>query len=236
MYFTERYGFWALSRWEDVSAAHKDVSAFSSSYGTDLHFLSDPERIPYKMILYMDPPEHDRLRALVSRVFTPRAIGQLEPMVRQVITGFADEIGGADTFDLVQQWSGPFPGGDHLRMLGIPAGDRQQIRHWLDIILHRERGQHPSVPGVRGRSGGVGHVLLEPGPGAPAHPTDDMITRLIEAEVDRGDGVTTRLDDEEIAGFLSLLAGAGRRDGDQAGGQRRRALPPQPRPVAPGAR
>lgn len=208
VYFSERYGFWALSRWEDVSAAHKDVSAFSSSFGTDLHFLSDPERIPYKMILYMDPPEHDRLRALVSRVFTPRAIGQLEPMVRQVITGFADEIGGVDTFDLVQQWSGPFPVEIISEMLGIPRGDRQQIRHWLDIILHRDEGSiHPS-PASEAAQVESGMYMWNLVQERRAHPTDDMITQLIEAEVDR-DGVTTRLDDEEITGFLSLLAGAG---------------------------
>ena len=109
MYRSEKYGFWALSRWDDVSAAHRDVAGFSSSYGTDLHLLSDPEPIQFKMIIFMDPPEHDRMRSLVSRVFTPRAINQLEPMVRRVIGGFADEIGDAAPFDLVQQWSGPFP-------------------------------------------------------------------------------------------------------------------------------
>ncbi len=209
VYFNERYGFWALSRWEDVSAAHKDVAAFSSSFGTDLHFLSDAERIPYKMILYMDPPEHDRLRALVSRVFTPRAVNQLEPMVRRVIAGFADEIGDADTFDLVQQWSGPFPVEVISEMLGIPSADRQQIRHWLDVILHRDVGSiHPSAEAEAAQveSGMYMWNLVQE---RRHHPTDDMITQLIGAEVDRGDGVTTRLDDEEITGFLSLLAGAG---------------------------
>ena len=209
VYFNERYGFWALSRWEDVSAAHKDVAAFSSRFGTDLHFLSDAERIPYKMILYMDPPEHDRLRALVSRVFTPRAVHQLEPMVRRVIAGFADEIGDADTFDLVQQWSGPFPVEVISEMLGIPPGDRQQIRHWLDVILHRDEGSiHPS-PEAEAAQVESGMYMWNLVQERRNHPSADMITQLIEAEVDRGDGVTTRLDDEEITGFLSLLAGAG---------------------------
>jgi cytochrome P450 len=209
VYFSERYGFWALSRWADVSAAHKDVAAYSSAFGTDLHFLSDPARIPYKMILYMDPPEHDRLRALVSRVFTPRAISQLEPMVARVIAGFADEIGDADSFDLVQEWSGPFPVEVISEMLGIPTGDRQQIRHWLDVILHRDEGSvHPSeeAEAAQVESGLYMWNLVQE---RRARPRDDMITRLIEVEVDRGDGVTTRLDDEEITGFLSLLAGAG---------------------------
>ncbi len=209
VYFSEQYGFWALSRWDDVATAHKDVAAYSSSYGTDLNLLSDPEKIQFKMIIFMDPPEHDRMRSLVSRVFTPRAIGQLEPMVRKVICGFADQIGDADSFDLVQQWSGPFPVEVISEMLGIPPGDRQQIRHWLDTMLHREEGsRHPTAEAEQAgiESGMYYWNLVQE---RRKHPADDMISRLIQVEVDRGDGTSTRLDDEEITGFLSLLAGAG---------------------------
>jgi cytochrome P450 len=209
VYFNERYNFWALSRWEDVAAAHKDTAAFSSSYGTDLHLLSDPGSIPHKMILFMDPPEHDRMRALVSRVFTPRAVGALEPMVRDVITRFADGIGDADSFDLVQEWAAPFPVEVISEMLGIPPGDRQRIRHSIDVMLHREEGSiHPS-PEAEEAGQETGLYLYELVQDHRSHPRDDMTTRLIEAEVERDDGSTTHLDDIEIAGFLSLLAGAG---------------------------
>jgi len=209
VYFNERYGFWALSRWEDVASAHKDVAAFSSSYGTDLHHLSDPERIPFRMIIFMDPPEHDQMRSLVSRVFTPRAVSQLGPMVRRVVSGFADAIGTADSFDLVHEWAAPFPVEVISEMLGVPAGDRQQIRHWIDIMLHREVGSiHPS-PEAESASLEAGLYMFNLVQDHRRHPADDMITKLIEAEVDRGDGVMTRLEDDEIAGFLSLLAGAG---------------------------
>jgi cytochrome P450 len=209
VYFSEKYGFWALSRWEDVAPAHKDVEVFSSSFGTDLHTLSDLEQMQYKIIIFMDPPEHDRMRALVSRVFTPRAINQLEPMVRRVITEFADQIGDAASFDLAQQWSGPFPVEVISEMLGVPKGDRQQIRHWLDILLHREEGSiHPTAEAEAAglESGLYFYELVQD---HRRHPADDMITKLIEAEVDRGDGMMTQLGDDEIAGFLSLLAGAG---------------------------
>src|SRR5690348_814795 len=75
VYFSERYGFYALSRFDDVVSAHRDWQAFSSAHGVDLSTLSnDPEVIrSFRSIIMMDPPEHDRLRALVSRVFTPRA-------------------------------------------------------------------------------------------------------------------------------------------------------------------
>jgi cytochrome P450 len=209
VYFSEKYGFWALSRWDDVAAAHKDYAAFSSSYGTDLHLLSDPEKIAYKMIIFMDPPEHDRMRALVTRVFTPRAVSQLEPMVRRVIAGFADAIGDAERFDLVEQWSALFPVEIISEMLGIPEGDRQDIRLRLDVMLHREEGSiSPSAEAEAAalESGMYFYQLVQE---RRKHPADDMITRLIQAEVDRGDEGTSRLEDDEIAGFLSLLAGAG---------------------------
>jgi cytochrome P450 len=157
----------------------------------------------------MDPPEHDRMRALVSRVFTPRAVGRLEPMVRRAISRFADEIGDSDSFDLVQQWAAPFPVEIISEMLGIPAEDRQQIRHWIDTMLHREEGRiHPSPEAESAglESGLYFYNLVQD---HRSHPADDMTTKLIDAEVERDDGTTTHLDDAEIAGFLSLLAGAG---------------------------
>ena len=90
VYHSERYGFYALSRYDDVSEAHKDWHTFSSTHGVDVYTLSrDPAEIAtFRSIIMMDPPEHDRFRALVSRVFTPRAVTALEPMIREVVTGF----------------------------------------------------------------------------------------------------------------------------------------------------
>ena len=124
VYFNEEYGFWALFRYDDVCAAHKDWQTFSSGHGVDLSTLnSDPEAIrSYRLIIMMDPPEHDRMRALVSRVFTPRAVGALEPMVREVIQSYLEPFDDADSFDAVQDFSGSVPGGDHLPHARCPRG------------------------------------------------------------------------------------------------------------------
>jgi cytochrome P450 len=211
VYHSERYGFWALSRYEDVVRAHKDWETFSSSHGVDLNTLStDPEIIhQFKSIIMMDPPGHDRLRALVSRVFTPRAVQALEPVVRDVITSFLEPIGDRDSFDAVAEFSAPFPVEIISRILGVPEGDRQQIRHWLDATLHREPGDMaPTQEGMDAMlaSGVYYYELLQE---KRRNPGDDMMSRLTQVEVDRGDGETTSLDDEEIAGFVSLLGGAG---------------------------
>lgn len=211
VYFNERYGFYALSRFADVVAAHRDWRTSSSAHGVDLSTLSqDPEVIRVLgMIIMMDPPEHDRFRALVSRVFTPRAVTALEPMVREVVTGLLDPLVERESFDAVADFSAPFPVEVVCRMLGVPAGERQQIRHWLDLSLHREPGQMDPTPEGRAASIEMGHYCYELTREKRRNPGDDMLSRLTQVTVDRGDGVETGLDDREIAGFASLLGGAG---------------------------
>ncbi|MBA2610028.1 MAG: cytochrome P450 [Actinobacteria bacterium] len=211
VYFSEQYGFYALSRFVDVVSAHRDWQRFSSAHGVDLSMLTkDPSMLRnIKMIIMMDPPEHDRLRALVSRVFTPRAVAALEPMVRQVITSFLEPLDDRERFDAVADFSALFPVEIISRMLGVPEGERQQIRHWLDVGLHRERGQmDPTPEGMEAmlHAGIYYYGLVAEKRQSPG---DDMLSRLTQVAVDRGDGIETGLDDEEIAGFASLLGGAG---------------------------
>ena len=212
VYHSEHYGFWALARYDDVVEAHKDWKTFSSSHGVDLHTLSTPpEQVAmFRSIIMMDPPAHDRLRALVSRVFTPRAVQSFESIVREVIESYVEPLDGRDRFDAVAELSGPFPVEIIARILGVPEGDRQQIRHWLDLQLHREPGRlGPTAEGEAASSeaGAYFYGLVRE---KRRHPGDDMISRLTQAEVDREDGQgVTKLDDKEIAGFATLLGGAG---------------------------
>jgi cytochrome P450 len=94
-------------------------------------------------------------------------------------------------------------------MLGVPEDERQQIRHWLDIGLHREPGQMDPTPEGIAAQMEAGLYWLQLVEEKRRNPTDDMMSRLTQVEVDRGDGEMTRLDNEEIAGFASLLGGAG---------------------------
>jgi cytochrome P450 len=211
VYYSERYGFYALSRFADVLAAHRDWEGFSSAHGVELFLLSkDPEEIAsYRNIIMMDPPEHDRFRALVSRVFTPRAVTALEPMIREVISSFLDRLDGASEFDAVADFAAPFPVEVISRMLGVPEEDRQGIRHRIDLGLHREPGQtEPSEENMQAilENGIYFHELTVD---KRKNPGDDMLSRLTQVTVDRGDGVETGLDDAEITGFASLLGGAG---------------------------
>ncbi|NLD77018.1 MAG: cytochrome P450 [Acidimicrobiales bacterium] len=211
VYFNEEYGFYALSRFDDVVAGHRDWPSLSSEHGVDLSTLKmDPALVKsLGMIIMMDPPEHDRYRALVSRVFTPRAVTSLEPMIRDVITGLLDELVDADEFDLVRDFSAPFPVEIISRMVGVPEGERQMIREALDLSLHREPGEmDPSPEGQTAMIELVGyfHELTKH---KRQHPADDMLTKLTQATVTTDDGTETTLTDGEITGFATLLGGAG---------------------------
>jgi cytochrome P450 len=214
VHWSEKYGFWALSRWEDVADASKDWATFSSAYGPTIEQITTHERVTMESIIMIDPPRHDRLRGLVSRVFTPKAVGALEPMVREVISDYFDALGDRTSFDVVQDVSGPFPVEIISRMLGVPDADRQQIRHWLDIALTREEGEKGTTEKGMEAFIAMGTYFYELSVDKRAaveagKPSDDMFTGLVQAEYEGDDGELQRLDDVEIAGFASLLGGAG---------------------------
>jgi cytochrome P450 len=109
----------------------------------------------------------------------------------------------------VADFAGPFPVDVISRLLGVPAGDAAQIRHWIDVSLEREPGQmEPSErnnEAIVAAGGYFYNLTVE----KRANPTDDMLSRLTQVTVDRGDGEETGLDDIEITGFATLLGGAG---------------------------
>jgi len=209
-YENTRYGFWALSRYDDVLAAHRDWKTFSSAHGLTIDQLTDPDTpVQGTSIIMMDPPEHEPMRKLVSRVFTPKAVQALEPMVRDTITAYLAPLEDRSDFDLVADFAAPFPVEVISTMLGVPAADRQQIRHWTDELLHRE----PDTPGVTqtGMEAALFQVqyFMDLVAEKRRHPGDDMITRLTAVEVTDQDGAGQHLSAGEIAGFATLLAAAG---------------------------
>ena len=211
VYFNQKYGFYALSRFHDVVNAHRDWRGLSSAHGIDLSALTkDPELVrSLGLIIMMDPPEHDRFRALVSKVFTPRAIRSLEPMVSQVVTELLNGLEGRDSFDVVADFSALFPVEIISRMLGVPEGERQQIRHWIDLFLHRVPGEMDPTPEGQAAMlelAGYFHTLAGD---KRRGPQADMLTSLTQVTIDRGEGQVTGLSDDEIAGFATLLGGAG---------------------------
>lgn len=212
-YHNERLGFWAVSRYEDCVEVHRDTATYTSTRGVTLDQLRSAafgnavEQIA--SIIMMDPPMHERMRKLVNRAFTPRRIGAWEPVVQRVIGGYLDGLAGAGSFDVVADLSGPFPVEIICEIVGVPEADRQQIRHWADTMLEREIGNpFPPAAGIEAAIAQQ-QYMLELVADKRAHPSDDMVGHLIDAEVEREDGAIERLDDQEVARFVGLLTAAG---------------------------
>jgi cytochrome P450 len=208
LYYDEKEDFYALTRHQDVAAAFKDFETYSSARGCDLAMVRRGVSPEQKSIIFMDPPEHRHMRSLLNKAFTPRAIqSQLEAVIETVekYLGAADP----DNFDVVQDFSGPFPVEVITRMAGVPEEYRQQVRHWIDTSLHREPGQiEISEAGMQANIEAAMYYfgLVQE---RRENPQDDMISRLIAAEIPGEDGRPRKLDDVEITGFATLLGGAG---------------------------
>ena len=207
LYYDEREDFYALTRHADVAAALKDHESFSSSRGCDLAMVRSEEG-PQKSIIFMDPPDHRHMRSLLNKAFTPRAIQSQRETIVELVERYLGRVN-PDHFDVVQDFSAPFPVEVITRMAGVPEEFSQQVRHWIDVSLERQPGQI----GWTDRnmqanidSGMYYYGLVQE---RRENPQDDMISRLIAAEIPGPDGAMRRLDDLEITGFAVLLGGAG---------------------------
>lgn len=209
IYYNAKWDFWALTRYDDVAPATKDHETFSSAKGATLDMVkAHDDAIPVpKVIISMDPPEHQKMRRLVSNVFTPRSIAALEDMVRDKVYERIDALDLA-SFDVVADFSALFPNEVITTMLGVPKQDRDQIRLWLDMLLERHPGEIATTKRGYQASVSTGLYYYDLVQQRRAHPEDDMISRLIETEIER-DGMVEKLTDVDITGFATMLGGAG---------------------------
>jgi cytochrome P450 len=208
VYRNEKYDFWALSRFEDVEAAHLDPKTFSSAHGTVLELMS-ADRIPTEMMIFMDPPDHTRLRGLVSRAFTPRRVAALEDRVRELCAGFLDPHVGGRGFDFVQDFGARLPAMVIASLLGVPVEDQAWAREKIDTVFHIE----PGVGMINDISFNaqieLHRYLTAQLEERAKSPRDDMMTDLVNAEITDDDGSVRRLEIAECATFTNLLISAG---------------------------
>lgn len=210
LYRNEDLDFWALSRHEDVAAGFRDPAHFSNANGVSLDPSAwGPRAARVMSLLAMDAPRHTRMRALVSRGFTPRRVLDLERRIRDLARKHLEACLRQDSFDFVGEFAGLLPMDVVSELVGVPEPDRKELRRLADALLHREDGL-VAVP----RAGSEAALQLivyfvemiaerraRPDQGVRA---EDLTSALLKAEID-GD----RLTDEEIVGFLFLMIVAG---------------------------
>jgi len=208
LYYNERYDFYALSRFEDVEPCLVDWRTYSSEKGTILELIKSGMEIPPGSIIFEDPPGHDLHRGLLSRVFTPRKMNAIEPQVREFCARSLDPLVGTGGFDFIRDLGAQMPMRTIGMLLGIPEQDQEEIRDRIDEGLRLDDGSMPDIEAqldAAGQAGGFEEYI----DWRAEHPSDDLMTELLQAEFTDDDGQARRLSRQEVLGFVNLLAAAG---------------------------
>jgi cytochrome P450 len=204
----DRMDYWAIVRYEDVRQISRDPETFCSGQGTQFAD-APPEFLEASLsFLAMDAPRHTKLRGLVSAAFTPRQVARIEDGIRanaRRVVAEAAPTGGGDFVELIAK---RLPLVTISDMIGVPEADRERVVAAADLLVTTS---DPEVFGDRAPIEVVGEALwtlssfaTELAAEREKHPADDLMTALVEAEVDG-----ERLTHAEIAAFFVLLSVAG---------------------------
>jgi cytochrome P450 len=193
-------GFWSLTRYEDIERVGKDWETFSSQRRgvTITEGAVFPAELEQFVFVMMDPPAHDKHRSIVQKVFTPRAIAAHEPEIRRVVTELIDAVLERGDCDFVEDIAVDFPLTVIADMLGVPPADRRKLFEWTNMFADTSVTPEAGTRLIQEMGAYVGALVAE----RRAHPREDLLSRLIHAEVD-GESLT---DFEVIAHFAQLMA------------------------------
>ncbi len=206
LYYNERYDFWALSRHEDVEKGLVDSRRFISSRGGILELIKSGMEMPSGTVIFEDPPAHTIHRSLLSRVFTPRRVAALEPKIREFCARSLDPLVGSGHFDFIADLGSQMPMRVIGMLFGIPESDQETIRQGTDARLRTEAGQPMDV--ADNASFGS-EMFAEYIDWRIDHPSDDLMSDLLQAEFVDEHGETRRLTRDEALLYTTVVAGAG---------------------------
>ncbi len=202
--------FWTLSRYADVLAALQAPDLFISGKGVavgipDFDQVKATGGIP--LLITTDRPRHTKLRALVSRAFTPRRVAHLEPRIRAIARSLLDKLEGRNEFDLVREFSAPLPTIVIAEMLGVPAEDQEWFKEKSTAVAQfdpSKAGGSESEAEALKPAIDLARYLAEILEQRRRDPRDDLLSALLTAEIDG-----QRLSEPELIGFSFLLLVAG---------------------------
>jgi cytochrome P450 len=203
LYYNEPHGFYALSRFDDVARGLTDRETYISGRGAVLELIKANMEIPPGVLIFEDPPIHTIHRSLLSRVFTPRKVAALEPKIREFCAQSLDPLIGTGRFDFVADLGAQMPMRTIGMLLGIPEADQESIRDSVDANLRTEAGK------PMGRRDITGEMFGEYIDWRAEHPSDDLMTELLQAEFEDETGKVRRLTREEVLTYTHVVASAG---------------------------
>ncbi|MCV7258722.1 cytochrome P450 [Mycobacterium shimoidei] len=207
LYFNDKYNFYALSRYDDVASALPDWQTYRSGRGTTADILFSGIEVPPGILLFEDPPLHDLHRRLLSRVFTPRRMQAVEGLVRDFCSRALDPLLDLDGFDFVADLGAVMPMRTIGYLLGIPEEGQQLIRDRNNERLAVDRRPGGEVsPTVFEDAITMFAEYIE---WRATHPSDDLMTELLNAHVEEQDGSSRPLERTEVLAYTAMIAGAG---------------------------
>jgi len=201
-------GFWAVTRRADVVHVSQHPELFTSTEGVALDPMPAEVQKIATFFLTMDPPEHTRYRRLISAAFTPRHVRRIEEQIRANARAIVDDLVGAGEVEFVKACAGRLPMLTVCDMLGVPRSDHEAVAAAAEKLFSMSDDEYSSLEERAANT--VNEMMLLSGTGIElarfrrANPGDDLMTSIVDAEVDGH-----RLTDEEIGAFMILLASAG---------------------------
>ena len=206
LYYNEEHDFYALSRFADVDDALVDYQTFSSAKGAILEIIKADIELPPGTVIFEDPPIHDIHRKLLSRMFTPRKINQLEPKIREFCARSLDPLIGTSDFDFVADLGAQMPMRVIGMLLGVPEEDQEAARDFANAQLRTEAGKpmEASMDNVASPDFFGEYIDWR-----AEHPSDDIMTELLNVEFEDETGTLRRLTRDELLTYLGVVSGAG---------------------------
>ena len=206
LYYNDKHDFYAVSRYDDVKEALGNKDTFSSARGAVLEFIKANAAVPSGVFIFEDPPLHTIHRGLLTRVFTPKKMAAIEPLVREYCAKALDPLIGSDKFDFVADLGALMPMRVIGMLLGIPEEDQQAVRARADAALRTEPGKPQNYSADHDFTGEGFEEYLD---WRTEHPSKDLMTELLVAEFVDEKGVTRRLTRQEVLIFVNVIASAG---------------------------
>lgn len=204
--YNEEHDFYALSRFSDVHQALHDHQAFSSARGNIVELIKADLPVPPGMFIMNDPPTHDIYRKVLSRMFTPRKMREVEATARRYCATSLDPFVGTDGFDFIANLGAEMPMRVTCSLLGIPEEMQESVRDLSDEHVSTEAGgtMQSATSGYD-----TGELFAEYVDWRANHPSNDIVTEMMAAEITDVNGTVRRLTRDELLVCILQVAAAG---------------------------
>ena len=218
VYWSDAIGGWILTAYADILVAFKDTSAFSNEnrLGKVLAYLTPEKRATYKAfedhwanksLLHSDPPDHTRMRAIITREFTAKVVEQMKPKIQETVDRLIDAALARGRLEVVTEYASPLPISIIAHILGVPLPDHHFFQEWADAILAFQGVNKPSEADITRAQDAI--VQLRPYirrmiEERRRQPREDLMSKFVAAEAEGG-----RITEPELISTCSTLFVAG---------------------------